>query len=30
MIGKIQHIYALTERGAKDLVKATLWTVAAN
>lgn len=30
MIGKIQHIYALTERGAKDLVKATLWTIAAN
>ena len=30
MIRKLQKHYALTERGAKDLVKATLWTVGAN
>lgn len=30
MIAKIQRAYALTTQGAKDLVKATLWTVAAN
>ena len=30
MIRKLQSVYALTEQGAKDLVKATLWTVAAN
>lgn len=30
MIAKIQRAYALTAQGAKDLVKATLWTVAAN
>lgn len=30
MIRKLQKVYALTEQGAKDLVKATLWTVAAN
>ena len=30
MIRKLQKIYALSEQGAKDLVKATAWTVAAN
>lgn len=30
MIRKIQKVFALTEKGAKDLVKATLLTVAAN
>lgn len=30
MIKKLEQVYALTEQGAKDLVKATLWTVAAN
>lgn len=30
MIAKIQKIFVLTERGAKDLVRATLLTVAAN
>ena len=30
MIKKLQRHYALTEGGAKDLVRATLWTVAAN
>ena len=30
MIRKLQRRYALTEGGAKDLVKATLWTVGAN
>ena len=30
MIRKLQRTYALSEQGAKDLVKATAWTVAAN
>ncbi|MDL2288178.1 ABC transporter ATP-binding protein/permease [Oscillospiraceae bacterium OttesenSCG-928-F05] len=30
MIKKLQHIFALTERGAKDLVTSTLWTVVCN
>lgn len=30
MIKKIQHVFALSERGAKDLVKSTLWTVICN
>lgn len=30
MIGKLQKIYALSETGARDLVKAACWTVAAN
>lgn len=30
MIRKLQKMFALTEKGAKDLVKATLWTIAAN
>lgn len=30
MIQKLQNIFVLTEKGAKDLVKATLLTVAAN
>ena len=30
MIKKLQRRYALTENGAKGLVRATLWTVAAN
>lgn len=30
MIKKLQHIFALSERGAKDLVKSTLWTVICN
>ncbi len=30
MIKKLEMIYALTGQGAKDLVKATLWTLAAN
>lgn len=30
MIRKLQHIFALSERGAKDLVKSTLWTVICN
>jgi ATP-binding cassette subfamily B protein len=30
MIKRIQHFFALTERGAKDLVKSTLWTVICN
>ena len=30
MIKKLQHIFALSERGAKDLVKSTLWTVVCN
>ena len=27
MIRKLQKTYALSEQGAKDLVKATVWTV---
>ncbi|MFV0401053.1 MAG: ABC transporter ATP-binding protein [Oscillospiraceae bacterium] len=30
MIKKLQHIFALSEQGAKDLVKSTLWTVICN
>lgn len=30
MISKLEKMYALTRQGAKDLVKATLWTVLAN
>ncbi|WP_230398131.1 ABC transporter ATP-binding protein [Novisyntrophococcus fermenticellae] len=30
MIKKLQHIFALSERGARDLVKSTLWTVICN
>lgn len=30
MIKKLQRIFALSERGAKDLVKSTLWTVICN
>lgn len=30
MIKKLQHVFALTEQGAKDLVKSTLWTVVCN
>ncbi len=30
MIAKIQKVFALSERGAKDLVKATLLTIASN
>lgn len=30
MIQRIQKKFALTEKGAKDLVKATIWTVAGN
>ena len=30
MIQKLQHMFALSERGAKDLVKSTLWTVVCN
>lgn len=30
MIRKLQKTYALSEQGAKDLVKATVWTVIAN
>lgn len=30
MIKKLQHIFALTEQGAKDLVRSTLWTVICN
>lgn len=30
MIKKLQKIFALTEQGAKDLVRAFLWTVVAN
>lgn len=30
MIKKLQHIFALSEQGAKDLVKSTLWTVVCN
>ncbi len=30
MLKKLERIFALSEQGAKDLVKSTLWTVAAN
>ena len=30
MIKKLQHIFALSEQGAKDLVKSTLWSVICN
>ena len=30
MIKKLQHIFALSEKGAKDLVKSTLWSVICN
>lgn len=30
MIKKLQHIFALSEQGAKNLVKSTLWTVICN
>lgn len=30
MIRKLQKTFALTEQGAKDLIKATVWTVLAN
>jgi len=30
MIKKLQHIFALSEKGAQDLVKSTLWTVICN
>ena len=30
MTKRLQHIFALSERGARDLVKSTLWTVICN
>ena len=30
MTRKLQHIFALSERGAKDLVKAVIWCFACN
>ena len=30
MIAKLQHIFALSEQGAKDFVKATVWTFISN
>lgn len=30
MIKKLQHVFALSEQGAKDLVKSTFWTVVCN
>lgn len=30
MIRKLQYIFALSEQGAKDLVKSTIWTVVCN
>ena len=30
MIKKIQHIFALSEKGAKDLIKAVIWCFVCN
>ena len=30
MIKKLQHIFALSEKGAKDLVKAVIWCFVCN
>ena len=30
MTKKLQHIFALSEKGAKDLVKAVLWSFVCN
>lgn len=30
LIRKLQHVFALSEQGAKDLIKSTLWTVVCN
>ena len=30
MIGRLQHVFALSEKGARDFVKAVLWCFVCN